>query len=352
MKRFFTSLGFTRPAVRLLVLFTTTTLTSCQKENLVSSTTVHTEPSIPTPHTRTTYTSVPAPTTSTSVSAYSAYSSPSVILNGSSGSHNGGYIRAKVVSQSGNQFVIQISRQNGAVFPNGTTAKLRMGSVSYTTLATGSASSGATTINITLHVSVGTGYGVLDVFPTVKVGSTNYFAEPIVIYTSPAHNVAKFNYTYVNSSSISTLGTINAVSVNASQPGTNLNFTGTNYWQCTEFCKRYYSQVYGMNFTYGNAGTWWNNASSYGLYAVPVGQPPRVGDILEFYRPNNTAGQFVAGHVMIVNEVKSNSIIVSHQNGGTNAPLRQSFSIVGNTVPSSALSSWSGALFKGFLRKP
>lgn len=322
---------------------------SCQKSQTIIPAISSSSPSINIDHpeTRSSYISIPAPSgpsTNTPTNTFTTYSQPGTNLNGATGLHKGGTIRAKVVSQSNNVFVIQISKQDGTNFPSNTVGRLRMGSVSYTTLASATLNSPSPTISITVYVSIGTGYGVLDIFPTATFGGYNYYAEPIVIYTSPTHNAGNF------STNGGLLGTVSAVNLYSSGPGVNpiTNMPSTNcnlssQWQCTDFCKRYYSQVYGLTIPLISAGTYHNlsvnQLASYGLIKYSPGAiAPRVGDILEF-----------SGHVMIIVGVADNKIKVAHQNSGTAlSPTYTELTRTGNNI---STAGFNGQTFLGVLRK-
>ncbi|WP_170857268.1 CHAP domain-containing protein [Chryseobacterium limigenitum] len=129
-----------------------------------------------------------------------------------------------------------------------------------------------------------------------------------MIYTIPMYNI-KTSYTIRE-----TLGTVNGTIVKASNPNL-LNKYDLDV-QCTEFCCRYYAQVYGKNIINpnttngGHAKDWYNTASVKGLQKIPIGNTPRVGDILCM------EGGGGNGHVAIIIEVGTSLIKVAQQNAG------------------------------------
>lgn len=176
----------------------------------------------------------------------------------------------------------------------------------------------------------------------VLSSGARYYAEPILIYTSPMYNTT---WTYGN-----ILGTANGIDVKCNNTTNNLSYTNT--YQCTEFCARYYSTVYSKSFSYSNASTWFGTASAKGLTAYNNSgtTAPRPGDILCMqYGPGGY------GHVAIIIEVGSSYIKLAQQNTGTSTgsgyePIGGSLSRSGNTIsppPSSPAYS-----VQGWLRMP
>lgn len=83
-------------------------------------------------------------------------------------------------------------------------------------------------------------------------------------------------------------------------------------WQCVEFCRRFYLQVYGVYLPLGyNANQWYGNGMGLNRHANGGTTPPRVGDVLCWN-----------GHIAIIREVGSNYVAVIQQNywnnGGDN----------------------------------
>lgn len=319
---------------KLLLLFLSVVLFSCNKNSINGDNNLHSGSNEPFKNYRAAVYSTP-----TAGGAYSPLSSSGVTLNGATGSYAGGYIRARVISQSGNTLTIQVSRQNGTSFPLAGTAKLKKGAVSGTTLASSTYISGAFTINIVINISLTR--GLLHLYPVIEtVGGAKYYSEPILVYTIPTYNTGTPYNGYL-------FGTVDDVQVVASAVN-NLNASPPySVNQCTEFCRKYYQYVYGINFTLYQAGRWWSYAPSMGLTYLPAGAIPRVGDILEFTKTADPWG--LPGHVMIITElVGTTQIKVTHQNGGLNTiPIGGVFQRSGNNII-----PWGGYTYKGLLRKP
>ena len=143
---------------------------------------------------------------------------------------------------------------------------------------------------------------------------TRYYAEPFMMYTSPMYNI-KSSY-----STSEEIGRANDVIVKAA--GTYLQGSGLSV-QCTEFCNRYYVNVYNKSTAInsagqiGNAKDWYGYASVKGLVQVPNGSAPRPGDIL--CMNNYPADPNKNGHVAIVVEVVNGTngyIKIAQQNAG------------------------------------
>jgi surface antigen len=268
------------------------------------------------------------------VGAYTSNSPASVTLSGSCGAYSGGVIRARVTSQSGSNFVVQISKQDGSTFSLGGTAKVKTASVCGGLAASATYSAGASTIS--LNITATFTQGLTHFYPVLESSNgAKYFAEPIVIYTSPVYASGP----YVNGS---LLGTVDGVSLYASSP-TLLSSTST--YQCTDWCKRYYSQVYGLTIGgWGNANVWFNNTSGILAKYANGAAAPRIGDVLCL-----SGGSSGNGHVAIITEVSSTQIKMSNQNGGTGSfyPIGWTLSRSGNTVTSP-----SGFSVQGWMRKP
>lgn len=278
-----------------------------------------------------------------SLNTFTAISSGNIV--GSCGTFQGGIVKAKVTAFSGSNVTVTLYTTNGLSFPAGY-FYLKSGSACGAILGTMIGNTGLNAVSINLNVSPLLLRGLLHLFPVYITSlGQRYWSEPILISTNPVMNSGTTDgFLY---------GTVNGVDVlcsGTSPSGTNVNSSSVN--QCTQFCKRYYSTVYGMNIwltsgtvscgsTINAACNWYSTASARGLTAYLNGSaPPRVGDILVFENGGN-------GHVMIITEVKTNEISVAHQNGGTNtAPIGGIFSRNGNTIV-----PWSHYTCKGWLRK-
>lgn len=259
-----------------------------------------------------------------SLNVYPTVSSPSVTLTGGGVSYTGGTIRAMLIQASYPTYKIRITKINNTAFSVAGTARVKAAWVGGSQLGSASYSVGATYVDVTLTASLSTGY--LHLYPVVQGSGGSYYAEPILLWTSPLYNTsAPYNgYLY---------GTANGVNVNASGT-TNQSLTST--WQCVEFIKRYYLQVYGMNFGSNGNAINYNTSVPAGMvrYANGSSTAPRPGDIIVFNSPAASNGT-VYGHIGIVMEVATSYVKIAHQNGGTNAsygPIGAYITRSGNTV--------------------
>jgi surface antigen len=268
------------------------------------------------------------------LNTYTAYSPSTVSLSGSCGSYVGGVIRASVTSQSGSTFVVRISKQDGSLFSLAGTAKVKSGSVCGGLAGSASYSVGASSVSVTITATFA--QGLTHFYPVLEsANGANYFAEPVVIYTTPLYASAP----YVNGTF---LATVDGVSLYASS---STLLSSTSVYQCTDWCKRYYSQVYGLTIGgWGNANVWFNNTSGILAKYANGTSAPRIGDVLCL-----SGGSSGNGHVAIITEVSANQVKMSNQNGGTGSfyPIGWTLSRSGNTV-----SSPGGFTVQGWMRKP
>lgn len=123
-------------------------------------------------------------------------------------------------------------------------------------------------------------------------------------------------------------------------------------WQCVEYVRRYYYQIYGMDLYskhQGNANTWYANSSTMGLVRYRNGEsstPPQVGDILT----SNSGGY---GHIGIVKSVTSTNVCTIQQNftnTATDTNLCKSLTNYNGYYTVGGFSS--GYPVYGWLRKP
>lgn len=276
-------------------------------------------------------------------------SSLNVLINGSCGIHWGGSLKAQVLAQNGPTMSIRVSLQSGLAFGGGGTAYIKAnslcgpvaGSVTYSPLFK----------YVDIPVTGGFTQGVKHFYPMIIQGTnpaTNrQYAEPALMYTIPMYNT---NWVYGN-----ILGTVNGVEVRCN--GTN-NLSvayGANN-QCTEFCNRYYLQVYNKNIIDvgtqgGNSNTWFDHASDKGLVGYANEQTtvaPRPGDILCM-----SGGSGGLGHVAIIIEVGYNYVKIAQQNTGTSggewAPIGASLAYNPNTK---TITPPFGYGIDGWLRNP
>jgi hypothetical protein len=296
----------------MILLITTPLLTSCNNDEIFEQPVQHNEES-------SLKVSALAATTPTyyvtpTVGNYTPNSTSNTTLSSVYGNYVGGLIKARVVNQSGNTFAIEIRKQDGTPFSAAGMAKVKAGSVGG-----GEAGScGYSVMNYAVVVQVTATFtqGITHFYPIVESysGGVKYFAEPIMVYTSPMYNIKTSYSTYEN------IGTANGVIVQAAGPNLIDNtLAGILSVQCTEFCNRYYSQVYGKNIINsgtngGHAKTWYDNSTAKGLRQIPNGTAPRVGDIL--CMNNNPTSNTKYGHVAIIIEVTDSYIKIAQQNAG------------------------------------
>lgn len=312
---------------------------SCDRESIVENDTVQNQAS--------------AKITTTALAASTYYSTPTVgnsvpnanvAITGSCGTHYG-LLKATMKSAGGGSFTVRISMQNGALFVNSGTAYLKENSLCGPIGGSTTFSGPNTYVDVTITPSFT--QGIKHYYPLIILSSgVRYYAEPILIYTTPMYNT---NWIYGN-----VLGTVNNVAVRCNG-STNLSVAANANNQCTEFCARYYQQVYGRYFTYSTAHTWYGTASGKGLTAYPNGGTvaPRPGDILCM---SGGAGGY--GHVAIIIEVGTTYIKIAQQNTGTSTgggwePIGASLSRTGNSIGSPSSSTASTAYtVQGWLRIP
>lgn len=166
-----------------------------------------------------------------------------------------------------------------------------------------------------------------------------------MVWTEPMYNP---NWTYG-----AVLGTVNGVEVRCNDTYDNLDYYKDN--QCTEFCARYYSQIYNKTFSYSTAFTWYGTASNKGLAryqnGVSTSLAPRPGDILCM---SGGPGSF--GHVAIIIEVGWNYVSIAQQNsgtiGGSWAPIGAQLTYDPSTKTISPPSSSTPFTVQGWLRMP
>jgi surface antigen len=270
------------------------------------------------------------------LNAYTAYSPSTITLSGGCGSYVGGVIRTRVTAQSGSNFTIQISKKDSSVFSLGGTARVKSGSVCGGLSGSALYNAGSRSVSISINVAAILAQGLMHFYPVLESSNgARYFAEPIVIYTIPLYAAAP----YYNGKFLTT---VDGVSLYASS---STLLSSTSIYQCTDWCKRYYSQVYGMTIGgWGNANVWFNNTSGILTKYANGTSAPRIGDVLCL-----SGGSSGNGHVAIITEVSANQIKMSNQNGGTGLfyPIGWTLSRSGNTV-----SSPSGFTVQGWMRKP
>ncbi len=112
----------------------------------------------------------------------------------------------------------------------------------------------------------------------------------------------------------SVIGAFNGVEVRS-----NLGHLYDGTWQCVEFVRRYYTQVFGINLQSmhtGNANTWYSNAGKMNLASYPNGSKPRpqVGDILV-----SSGNSSNVGHIAVIRSVTDTQVCVAEQNFNNDA---------------------------------
>lgn len=260
--------------------------------------------------------------------------------------YHGGVLAAKVLRQNGNKFTIRIFKQDGGAFTGGGLAMI----ISETPdggdfCAHKRYYPGDTHVDI--EITADFDKGAVHFYPSTIASPSRYryYAEPILVYTDPMYRT---DYTYGK-----VLGTFNRVNV-ICNTGRKQNI-GDGWYQCVEFCKRYYKDVYGktLGSFQGKARNLFGLANSKGLDAFRNGGSvaPRPGDILCFdWGTKNKQGEYL-GHVAIIMEVSDNQIKIAQQNSGTEAlgaawaPIGGVLSRNGNTI-----SAPSGFKVQGWVR--
>ncbi len=289
---------------------------------------------------------------SPTVGNYTSNSSSSVTIGGTCGTHSGGVLRAKLQSKSGNQFTVRISKQDGSNFGIAGTAYVKAASLCGGIAGQISYSAGVSYVDVTFYATFS--QGIVNFYPMTIDGTYGYryYAEPILVYTDPMFLV-KSTYTQNEN-----LGTVNGVIVKASSY--NLDNPNDLDVQCTEFCCRYYQQVYGQNIVNtgqngGNACDWFSSASAKNLIAYSNGgsMPPKPGDILCM------SGGSGLGHVAIIIQVASNFVKIAQQNGHMyntltdwNAPIGGQLNYNSATNTISMPTPNSSYTIQGWLRIP
>ena len=255
------------------------------------------------------------------------------------GSALGGVIKAYVKQIGSNTFTVTVSKQDNSTFSTTGQILIHTGSVAGVPIATLTTSSGQTTYSLSFSLPNGLlDQGVQHFYPVYKSSNgIRYFAEPFMVYTSPSYDQGPYWDGKL-------LATIDEVLLRASGPS---NLSSSSPYQCTDFCQRYYSYVYGLSFNisiWGNASNWINNQDSrFEKYEYPSNVvAPRVGDILCL--DNVPHG---LGHVAIIIEVSANEVKVAHQNSGPWAPIGFAFSRIGDVIQKPS-NSWK---VMGLLRK-
>lgn len=280
---------------------------------------------------------------SPALNEYTPYSSSSVTLPGSNGCGQafGGVLRARVVSQNNNVFLVEVSKQDLSNFGAGT-LEIRAASICGGIAGTQVVQQNTAQSTVLVAISATFAQGLTHFYPVFHSNNGNrYYASPFIVYTIPTYTMSYSNgYT---------MGTVNGVAVRSS--GTR-NQNTNSYYQCTEFCERYYRQVYNLSFSrsvWGHATNWINNLDERFLKYANGEEAPRVGDIVCF-----GGGTSNLGHVAIITEVSDNQVKLAQQNAGSGGHLGQ-FAPIGGYLTrnqnSLSLAYGNSLYVKGLIRK-
>jgi len=236
-----------------------------------------------------------------------------------------GIIKAQFTSIGKGNYEIEISRIDGTSFQSKGTAYIKAGSVAGSIAGSTSFIASAKSVKVKFNTTFST--GIVNFYPViVSDNGTRTFTSPLLVFTNPV-----YTSTASKSTNGTVLGVFNGVDVKSSG-GSNLNSS----WQCTEFCCRYYSQVYGITIPQISAYLFYTKQPSLRKFANGGNMPPQPGDILVF-----SGGPSGYGHVMIVTEVISTVVRVAHQNAGNVAPIGYTFNIKNNKLdPTTYVSSF------------
>ena len=280
------------------------------------------------------------------VRGFSPNSNSSIIL-GVNTRHYGGVIKAQVLYQRGDIFVIRISKQNGGVFSGDGLAYITTGSVEGSLVGKNPCKKGSSYVDISVQATFTQGYvHFYPVFWSTQ-SKERYYAEPILVYTLPMYSN---NFVLGK-----TLGVANGVEVKCNNNGNNMH--SKNTYQCVQFCKRYYSQIYKkeLGSFHDHARNLFDLAQSKGLVSIKNGSaPPRVGDILCFDKGSkDDKGQY-NGHVAIIMEVADSYIAIAQQNSGDGSSKNPAWYPIGGRITrnGNSLVAPRGFEIQGWVRLP
>lgn len=225
-------------------------ITSCQREALVEDVTLVTQEATspletpelagleqPMAETRSAVQYYVTPT----VGTYTPNSTTSHTLPGKDGcaSFHGGRIKARVKSQNGNNFVVEIATQSDSSF--GINGQAYVKAYSVCGPIAGNTSFVRTDKTIEITITPTFKQGIAHYYPVIiDAKGFRYYAEPLLVYTVPMHST-RYGYGVH-------LGTVNGVTVYGAGAA-NIAEEGHNYYQCVEFCRRYYKEIYNLPFS-------------------------------------------------------------------------------------------------------
>lgn len=305
-----------------------------------------------------------------SISTYNTYTSvPAVhyyVRNSESGInlkakgtrvYYGGVLTASLLKFNGSEMKVRIEKQDFSSFIHNGAAIIYAGGLSNVSLASTTYSAGVDHIDLTFDIeSAGNffsnGYGVLHIYPITYdlVYHDAYYAEPIVVYTSPKYPSQPYTYNQ-------SLGKVNGVNLKASDYDLMEEYDLSV--QCTEFCKRYYSTLNNHDVTNGNpstnggnAGGWFTDTTkNLETYSNGGTVRPHEGDILCMRKDPMDNDK---GHVAIIVEVGSSYIRIAQQNGGIPATTLGWNAPIGGTLnynySTNTVSSPTGFYVQGWMR--
>lgn len=233
---------------------------------------------------------------------------------GYGGTYYGGLFKASLIENNG-AYYIRFTPYNNATYLPAGDAYVKIGSL-YGGYGTNHAqiTSNQTQVDVPITVDLNSSNtakrGVMNLWPMIRTnisGSTiRLFSNPIMLWTSPM-------YTTTNTDGV-LQGYVDNVYVRKAVNPNN----GYSTYQCVQFCRRYYSAVFGKDLSgMGDACDWPGNADDYDLtFYVNGTSEPQVGDIVCW-----SGGDSNLGHVAIIIEVQSDKIKMAHQNGGSKDPI-------------------------------
>lgn len=331
----------------MLLFFVGIVFSSCDKDDALNHPT--TEQSDLNQSTSLTMTRAPSTVTYYSTPGVGGFSpnSSSEVKLGNITKHHGGVIKAQVLKQNGNRFTIRISKQNGGRFSGDGLAYVSIGSVDAYPAGHSQCLQGSSYVDVDVSVNFSQGYVHLyPIFRSIQ-SKERYYAEPILVYTLPMYSN---NFVLGK-----TLGVANGVEVKCNNNGNNMH--GKNTYQCVQFCKRYYSQIYKkeLGSFHDHARNLFDLAQSKGLVSIKNGSaPPRVGDILCFDKGSkDDKGQY-NGHVAIIMEVADSYIAIAQQNSGDGSSKNPAWYPIGGRITrnGNSLVAPRGFEIQGWIRLP
>lgn len=246
---------------------------------------------------------------------------------GFGGQYIGGYFRASLVDNYGS-YSVKIERIDGEPFTQAGTAHIKRGSLYASSMGSAQIRVGDRSVYIPVSISLNSNNtsrrGVLNIWPMIISGNARFFSYPIMIWTDPMFTPRSENGQI--------MGYVDNIPIyKAVHPE-----GGLSTYQCVEFCKRYYNNVYGMSIgSVYSATNWYNNASDFGFTAYANGtKEPRVGDAVCW-----GGGDGNTGHIGVIIEVDSYYVKVAHQNGADKPAIGMRMDRLNSTTLANPLNS-------------